>query len=95
MINGCVKSGNLEEACGNNNPIEALEIFQNMQNRGDMSPHDATLLIVILVVAQLGKIEKGIALHYYLEEKGYSLGGKLGVALIDMYAKCGSIDKMV
>ncbi|KAL5571547.1 hypothetical protein UlMin_021144 [Ulmus minor] len=77
----------------NNNPIEALEIFQNMRNGGDVLPDDATLLIAISAVAQLGQIERGAAMHCYLEEKGFSLGGKLGVALIDMYAKCGSLEK--
>lgn len=71
--------------------IEALEIFRQMLN-GDMSPDVVTLLIVLSAVSQLGHIEKGVAIHCYLDENGFSLGGKLGVALIDMYAKCGSIE---
>lgn len=72
--------------------MEALEIFRHMQN-GDMSPDVTTLLIVLSAIAQLGHIEKGMALHLYIQENGFSLSGKLGVALIDMYAKCGSIEK--
>ncbi|PON58664.1 Tetratricopeptide-like helical domain containing protein [Trema orientale] len=71
--------------------MEALEIFWQMQ-KGDMSPDVATLLIVLSAVSQLGHIEKGVAIHCYIEENEFSLGGKLGVALIDMYAKCGSIE---
>lgn len=71
--------------------MEALEIFRQMQ-MGDMSPDVASLLIVLSAVSQLGHIEKGVAIHCYVEENGYSLGGKLGVALIHMYARCGSIE---
>lgn len=79
---------------GNGYFMEALEIFRHMQN-GDVSPDVTTLLISLSAVAQLGHIEKGVALHFYIQENGVPLGGKLGVALIDMYAKCGSIDKAI
>ncbi|EXB76219.1 hypothetical protein L484_025573 [Morus notabilis] len=79
---------------GNGYFMEGLEIFRHMQN-GDVSPDVTTLLIALSAVAQLGHIEKGVALHFYIQENGVPLGRKLGVALIDMYAKCGSIDKAI
>ncbi|GMY09355.1 pentatricopeptide repeat-containing protein At2g45350, chloroplastic [Fagus crenata] len=71
--------------------VEAVKIFHDMKSKSEMLPDDATLLIVLSAIAQLGHIEKGIVIHRYLEENGFSLSGKLGVALIDMYSKCGSI----
>lgn len=71
--------------------MEAVKIFHDMLIKSEMIPDATTLLIVLSAIAQLGHIEKGIALHHYLEENGFSLNGKLGVALIDMYSKCGSI----
>uniref|UniRef100_A0A2N9IS44 Uncharacterized protein n=1 Tax=Fagus sylvatica TaxID=28930 RepID=A0A2N9IS44_FAGSY len=71
--------------------VEAVNIFHDMKSKSEMLPDDATLLIVLSAIAQLGHIEKGIVIHRYLEENGFSLSGKLGVALIDMYSKCGSI----
>lgn len=71
--------------------MEAVKIFHDMLSKSEMIPDATTLLIVLSAIAQLGHIEQGIALHRYLEENGFSLNGKLGVALIDMYSKCGSI----
>ncbi|CAK7347903.1 unnamed protein product [Dovyalis caffra] len=71
--------------------MEALSIFYGMQSEGNFFPDNATLLIALSAIAQLGHIEKGVAIHCYLEENGFSLDGRLGVALIDMYSKCGSI----
>lgn len=72
--------------------MEALEIFWQMK-ACNISPDITTLLIALSAVAQLGKIEMGLEVHRYLEENRFRLDGKLGVALIDMYAKCGSVEK--
>ncbi|KAK6285501.1 hypothetical protein POUND7_011680 [Theobroma cacao] len=70
---------------------EALEIFYHLQRDDNLQPDNATLLIVLSAIAQLGRIDKGLAIHQYLEENKFSLSGRLGVALIDMYSKCGSV----
>ncbi|XP_022735050.1 pentatricopeptide repeat-containing protein At2g45350, chloroplastic-like [Durio zibethinus] len=70
---------------------EALEIFYHLQRDGNLQPDNATLLIVLSAIAQSGHIEKGLVIHRYLEENKFSLDGKLGVALIDMYSKCGNV----
>ncbi|KHN35639.1 pentatricopeptide repeat-containing protein At2g45350, chloroplastic [Glycine soja] len=75
--------------------IEALKIFYDMKRATNVVPDDTTLLIVITAFAQLGHVEDGVVIHHYLMDKGYSLNGKLGVALIDMYSKCGSIDNAI
>ncbi|KAJ8748964.1 hypothetical protein K2173_013402 [Erythroxylum novogranatense] len=72
--------------------MQALDIFYSMQTEGALSPDRATLLIALSAIAQLGHIEKGVALHLYLQENGIHLDEKLGVALIDMYSKVGSIE---
>ncbi|KAE8734461.1 Pentatricopeptide repeat-containing protein [Hibiscus syriacus] len=70
---------------------EALEIFYHLQRDGHLQPDSTTLLIALSAIAQLGLIDKGLALNHYLKQKKFSMGGRLGVALIDMYSKCGSI----
>ncbi|KAJ6400413.1 hypothetical protein OIU84_015958 [Salix udensis] len=50
--------------------MEALGIFYGMQSDGNFSPDNATLLIALSAIAQLGHIEKGIAIHCYIEEIG-------------------------
>ncbi|WCJ22866.1 Pentatricopeptide repeat (PPR) superfamily protein [Euphorbia peplus] len=73
---------------------EALDMFYDMRNRSGLCPDNATLLIALSAIAQLGHIEKGVAIHCYLKENMVCLDQekKLGVALIDMYSKCGSIE---
>ncbi|RYR71078.1 hypothetical protein Ahy_A02g005376 isoform A [Arachis hypogaea] len=75
--------------------IEALKLFHDMRRATNMLPDDTTLLIVLTAIAQLGQVEFGIAIHRYVIDNGHSLIGKLGVALIDMYSKCGSIEEAI
>ncbi|XP_022974095.1 pentatricopeptide repeat-containing protein At2g45350, chloroplastic [Cucurbita maxima] len=71
---------------------EALEIFYTMQRQRNLSPEETTLAIAFSAVSQLGHVEKAESMHSYLVENGFSLMGKVGVGLIDMYSKCGSIE---
>lgn len=71
---------------------EALEIFHKMQRQSNLSPDETTLVVALSAVSQLGRIEKAASMHSYLVENGVSVMGKVGVALIDMYSKCGSIE---
>lgn len=73
--------------------IEALEIFNDMEKESHLSPDETTLVIVLSAIAQLGRLSKAMDMHLYIVEKKFLLGGKLGVALIDMYSKCGSIQQ--
>ncbi|XP_004514160.1 pentatricopeptide repeat-containing protein At2g45350, chloroplastic [Cicer arietinum] len=75
--------------------IEALKLFHDMRRATDMLPDNTTLLIVLTAVAQLGRVEDGVAIHQYLIDNGYSLSDNLGVAVIDMYSKCGSIENAI
>ncbi|XP_057455354.1 pentatricopeptide repeat-containing protein At2g45350, chloroplastic [Lotus japonicus] len=75
--------------------VEALKLFHDMRSATNMLPDDTTLLIVLTAIAQLGHVEDGVVIHRYLMDNGYSLSGNLGVALIDMYSKCGSIDSAI
>ncbi|XWS60234.1 hypothetical protein CRYUN_Cryun07bG0018300 [Craigia yunnanensis] len=48
---------------------------------------------IITACANLGALEIGKWVHEYTDRKRIFLNPKLGAALIDMYAKCGHIDK--
>lgn len=74
---------------------EALQLFHDPHSWGNLSPDDTTLSIALSAVGHLGHIEEGVAIHYHIKENGFDLGGKLGVALIDMYSKCGNIDNAI
>ncbi|XP_068651117.1 pentatricopeptide repeat-containing protein At2g45350, chloroplastic [Aristolochia californica] len=84
MMSGYIYSGNYHEA---------LLLFSEMTTESCFSPDETTLVIALSAVAELGLIDKGLSIHDYIDTNGFCLNGKLGVALIDMYSKCGSIDK--
>lgn len=75
---------------------DALKVFHEMLGSTfDLIPDSVTLLAALSATTHLGCIEEGIAIHRYMEENGFITTGKLGVALVDMYAKCGSIDQAI
>ncbi|KAK9273081.1 hypothetical protein L1049_017888 [Liquidambar formosana] len=71
--------------------MEALELFQKMLKAGPM-PNHATLVSALSAVSGLAMLSKGRWLHSYMDENGFGLDGVLGTSLIEMYAKCGSIE---
>ncbi|PHU29143.1 Pentatricopeptide repeat-containing protein, chloroplastic [Capsicum chinense] len=76
----------------NGHCVEALKVFHDMLRGSNLAPDSTTVLIALSAVAELGYIDEGIALHRYIGENGFLVAGKLGAALINMYAKCGSVD---
>lgn len=76
----------------NNRPREALEIFYEMEMRG-LIPKESTLVCVLSACSQLSCLDMGKHIHdYYVKQKFVDLSLTVANALIDMYAKCGSID---
>ncbi|XP_061376130.1 pentatricopeptide repeat-containing protein At4g21065-like [Gastrolobium bilobum] len=75
---------------------EAISIFQQMQLRDSASlPDGVVMLSVISAVSSLGALELGIWVHAFIVRTGLGLTVPLGTALIDMYSRCGSIDRSV
>ncbi|GFZ19792.1 basic helix loop helix (bHLH) DNA-binding superfamily protein [Actinidia rufa] len=70
--------------------VEALAVFSEMKSQGT-SPDEVTLASVISVCAHIGALDLGKEIHLYLIQNGFDLDVYLGSALIDMYAKCGSL----
>lgn len=84
MIAGYVLFGE----CG-----KALEMFEQMKNAGE-KPDEVTMLSLLNACADLGDLQVGIKIHWSLSQMATSgFNVLLGNALIDMYAKCGSIEK--
>lgn len=73
-------------------PQEALKLFSEMQVL-EIKPDQVTMLSVISACAHLGSLDQAKWIHLYVDRNGF--GGALPVsnALIDMYAKCGSLER--
>lgn len=83
IISGLVQQGEFKEA---------LVMFRRMQAKG-FEPDDVTLVGVLNSCANLGALELGKWVHLYVDRNRIKADGFIGNALVDMYAKCGSIDQ--
>ncbi|XP_073109829.1 pentatricopeptide repeat-containing protein At5g08510-like [Elaeis guineensis] len=73
---------------------EALVLFCDME-LSSVRPNKLTLCTILAACASLGALETGMWLHAYLERNNMNFDGCLDHCLIDMYAKCGSIEKAI
>ncbi|KAK9096395.1 hypothetical protein Sjap_021892 [Stephania japonica] len=70
---------------------EALCLFREMWSAG-VEVTEVTLLSLLGLCAETGELVIGKGIHNFLKEKQFEIGGFLGSALVDMYAKCGSLN---
>lgn len=85
MISGYAQNGYFKDA---------IEMFHLMQI-GEVRPNYVTLVSVLPAISRLGALELGKWVHLYAERNEIVNDDVLGSALIDMYAKCGSIEKAI
>ncbi|KAH9650558.1 pentatricopeptide repeat-containing protein [Citrus sinensis] len=76
----------------NNQFREALDAFNEMKKSG-ISPDQVTMATVLSACAHLGALDLGREIHLYVMQIGFDIDVYIGSALIDMYAKCGSLDR--
>lgn len=88
MINAYVQSG-----C----PVEGLNLFRMMVEEETTRPNHITMVSVLSACAQIGDLSFGSWVHGYLISLGHrhTIGSNqiLATSLIDMYSKCGNLDK--
>ncbi|KAE9447845.1 hypothetical protein C3L33_20254, partial [Rhododendron williamsianum] len=71
---------------------EALDMFNLMQMEG-VRINEVTLVSVLSACSHLGALGQGRWAHAYIGRKKITVTVTLGTALIDMYAKCGDVNK--
>ena len=71
---------------------EAVALFEKMILE-NLKPNLATLVILLSACSHLASLEKGERVHLYIKEKGIEFNISLATALVDMYAKCGQLEK--
>jgi pentatricopeptide repeat protein len=70
--------------------LEALAVFHEMM-ASQVHPNESTFVSSLSACAHLGALDQGRWIHAYIDKAGVKISVTLGTALIDMYAKCGSI----
>ncbi|XP_072985665.1 pentatricopeptide repeat-containing protein At3g62890 [Typha latifolia] len=83
MIDGFAKCGEYKEA---------LRLFRHMGDAG-VEPNHFTMSSVLSICGKMGALEQGKWAHAFIGRCGLDVNAVLGTALIDMYAKCGSIER--
>ncbi|OVA00149.1 Pentatricopeptide repeat [Macleaya cordata] len=71
---------------------EAMGIFREMQVAG-VKADEATVACVVSACGHLGALDQGRWVHAYCDRNGIKMNLTVNNALIDMYSKCGDIDK--
>ncbi len=82
MILGHVKCGQGQKALG---------LFQQMQQEG-VQPDSITFAGVLKACASMVAIEKGRCVHQDIIQSGLESDVFVGSSLVNMYAKCGSME---
>lgn len=83
MINGYVQFNRIDEA---------VALFRNMQMER-LKPDKFVLVALLTGCAEVGALEQGQWIHGCIDENKITLDAVVGTALINMYSKCGCIDK--
>ncbi|GKU94350.1 hypothetical protein SLEP1_g7853 [Rubroshorea leprosula] len=85
MITGYAHASNFEEV---------LVLFENMQN-SSVRPDNCTLVNILSACAHLGALGQGKWIHAYIQKNRIKIEGFVATTLVDMYAKCGNIEKAI
>lgn len=83
LISACACGADLDEA---------IALFDEMILEGS-SPNSATLVSVLSACSRLASLAKGMKVHNYISEMGIELNTALATALVDMYGKCGQLER--
>ena len=84
VIHGCIRRGNLRDA---------LDAFKSMQE-ASIQPSCFTFIALLKACGKLKDVENGCILHAEIATNGLLQTNQfIGNGLVDMYAKCGMLDK--
>lgn len=90
LIDGYVRTGGF---------AQALRVWDRFLEEGT-EPDEVLLVSVLKACAHLGALDRGRAIHEYIDRYGRRRDGNvnrvvLGTALVDMYCKCGCVGEAI
>ncbi|RYR71376.1 hypothetical protein Ahy_A02g005638 [Arachis hypogaea] len=78
-------------AYADSNAYESLVLFDQMREEG-LVPDKVAMVTVVNACAKLGAMHRAKFVNEYILRNSFSLDVVLGTAMIDMFAKCGSVE---
>ncbi|XP_071699682.1 pentatricopeptide repeat-containing protein At5g08510 [Rutidosis leptorrhynchoides] len=73
--------------------VDSLKLYLEMENLKDVQPNEVTIASILPACASLGALEVGQRIETYARKRGYFKNLFVCNALLEMYAKCGKINK--
>ncbi|KAL9458934.1 hypothetical protein AB3S75_007759 [Citrus x aurantiifolia] len=73
-------------------PSDALKVFHRMKLANE-NPNSVTLVSLVSACTSLINVRAGESIHSYTVVNGLELDVALGTALVEMYSKCGHVEK--
>ncbi|XP_056684186.1 pentatricopeptide repeat-containing protein At3g63370, chloroplastic [Spinacia oleracea] len=70
---------------------KALSLFRSMIKDG-LKPDSVALISLLSATASLSALKKGKEVHGFLIKQGFLLEGSIASSLVDMYARCGTLE---
>ncbi|KAH7294641.1 hypothetical protein KP509_27G011000 [Ceratopteris richardii] len=83
LIAGYTEHGDVEDA---------LLCFERMQSKG-VYPNIVTFLCILKACSSIGAAQRGTRIHAEIERRGLLSNDLIGNTVVNMYAKCGSVNK--
>ncbi|KAM3220887.1 hypothetical protein BC332_18105 [Capsicum chinense] len=71
---------------------DAVGVFERMRGSG-VAPNRVTMVNALAACANCGGLDVGVWIDEYIRMKGWEMDVILGTSLIDMYGKCGKIER--
>ncbi|KAH7549469.1 hypothetical protein JRO89_XS13G0036700 [Xanthoceras sorbifolium] len=85
MIDGYAREGSY---------TNIVEVFEEMRSL-NIKPNRFTIVSVLAACSHLVALEQGEWLHAYIERNDIEVDAVMGTALVNMFAKCGNIEKAI
>ncbi|XXG45180.1 hypothetical protein AAC387_Pa02g0332 [Persea americana] len=70
----------------------ALDTFYRMLDVG-VKPNDFTVVSALSACSRIGALDAGVWIHDYILGNEFRINKEIGTALVEMYAKCGEIER--
>lgn len=77
----------------NKRPNEALALFEQLLLWKMFEPDDVTAVSVLPAISDLGALDLGNWVYKYVKKKKLDRSANVSTALVDMYGKCGEIER--
>lgn len=71
---------------------QALHVFSQMLREPNITPSEATIVMVLSACSKLGSLDLGMWVHVYAYGNEFRSNLNVGNGLIDMYSKCGNVN---